>query len=185
MPQVLKEETREKIRAAALQEFLNKGYFSAAMRAIAEHAGIPTGLVYSYYENKDALFEAVVSPVLPDWERIWIAGHDGPSREIYGFSQAEAECLIRLFHHRQECIVLLDKSEGTKFEGEKARLIRQIELRLKRYPQSRSEDEVFLHILASGFTDSLIQVMRHYKGKVWAITTLHRLSERYFPQAVP
>ena len=64
MAQVLKDEIRENILKAALQEFFDKGYQSAAMRNIATQAKIPTGLIYSYYKNKDALFDAVLRPVL-------------------------------------------------------------------------------------------------------------------------
>ena len=52
MAQVLKDEIRENILKAALQEFFEKGYKSAAMRHIATQAKIPTGLIYSYYEIK-------------------------------------------------------------------------------------------------------------------------------------
>ena len=63
MAQVLKEEIREKILKAALEEFYCRGYKSSAMRNIAEKAKIPTGLIYSYYKNKEALFDAVLRPV--------------------------------------------------------------------------------------------------------------------------
>ena len=43
MAQVLKDEIRENILKAALQEFFDKGYQSAAMRNIAAQAKIPTG----------------------------------------------------------------------------------------------------------------------------------------------
>ena len=52
MAQVLKDEIRENILKAALQEFYEKGYRPAAMREIAGRAKIPTGLIYSYYKNK-------------------------------------------------------------------------------------------------------------------------------------
>ena len=81
-------ELRENILKAALQEFFDKGYQSAAMRNIAEQARIPTGLIYSYYKNKDALFDAVLRPVLYDWERVLTAGGENKSKhtssEIYG-----------------------------------------------------------------------------------------------------
>ena len=64
MAQVLKDEIKENILKAALQEFFENGYKSAAMRNIAEKAKIPTGLIYSYYKNKEALFDAVLRPVM-------------------------------------------------------------------------------------------------------------------------
>ena len=118
MAQVLKDEIRESILKAALQEFYQEGYRSAAMRNIAENAKIPTGLIYSYYKNKQALFDAVLRPVLYDWERVLTAGSENESKhtnsEIYGLSKVETECILNLFDHRQEFIILIDKSDGTK-----------------------------------------------------------------------
>lgn len=128
MAQVLKDEIRENILKAALQEFFEKGYKSAAMRHIATQAKIPTGLIYSYYENKEALFEAVLRPVLYDWERVLTSGGEDNSKhmdsDIYGLSKAETECILNLFDHRQEFIILIDKSEGTKYENEKNVLLK-------------------------------------------------------------
>lgn len=179
MAQVLKDETRENILKAALQEFYEKGYRSAAMREIAGRAKIPTGLIYSYYKNKASLFDAVLRPVLYDWERVLTARDDGHSEVIYGLSRAETECLLNLFEHRQECIILFDKSGGTKYETEKDRFIAAIEEHLNKHKKDTDGDEIFIHIIANNFVDGLMQVMYHYKGKEWAMMILHKLSEMY------
>ena len=91
MAQVLKDEIREKILAAALDEFYDSGYKMAAMRNIAANAQIPTGLIYSYYKNKADLFDAILRPVLYDWERVLTAGEKSESKhlgaEIYGLRE--------------------------------------------------------------------------------------------------
>lgn len=181
--QVLKEEIRENILKAALQEFFEKGYKTAAMRNIAKQAKIPTGLIYSYYENKEALFDAVLRPVLYDWERVLTAGGENESHytdnEIYGLSKAEIECILNLFDHRQEFIILIDKSQGTKYENEKERFIKDIEEHLNKHRKDDMDDEVFLHVIANNFVDGLMQIMYHYKGKEWAVMILHKLSKMY------
>ena len=183
MAQVLKEEIRENILKAALREFFNRGYKSAAMRSIAEQAKIPTGLIYSYYENKEALFEAVLRPVLYDWERVLTTGDENKDKhtnsQIYGLSNAETECILNLFHHRQEFIILIDKSGGTKYENEKERFIEDIEEHLNMHRNDDTDDEVFIHIIANNFVDGLMQLMYHYKGKEWAVMILHKLSKMY------
>jgi AcrR family transcriptional regulator len=179
MAQVLKDEIRENILKAALQEFYEKGYRPAAMREIAGRAKIPTGLIYSYYKNKESLFEAVLRPVLYDWERVLTARDDGHSEVVYGLSRAETECLLNLFEHRQECIILFDKSGGTKYETEKDRFIAAIEEHLNKHKKDTDGDEIFIHIIANNFVDGLMQVMYHYKGKEWAMMILHKLSEMY------
>lgn len=183
MAQVLKEEIRENIRKAALQEFFDKGYKSAAMRSIARQARIPTGLIYAYYENKEALFDAVLCPVLYEWERVLTAESENENKhtnsEIYGLSKAETECIFHLFDHRQEFIILIDKSDGTKYENEKERFVKAIEEHLNKHRKDDLDDAVFLHIIASNFVDGLMQMMYHYRGKEWAVMVLQKLSKMY------
>ena len=62
MAQVLKEEIEKNIYRAAIDEFYIMDYQSATLRNIAQGAGIPVGLIYTYYKNKAALFDAVVGP---------------------------------------------------------------------------------------------------------------------------
>lgn len=180
MAQVLKEEIRENILKAALQEFFDNGYKSAAMRNIAVKAKIPTGLIYSYYKNKDSLFNAVLQPVLYDWERVLSVEDDTHNEnEIYGLSKAETECLMNLFKHRKEFIILIDKSSGTKYANEKERFIQDIETHLNKHCKDKNSDSVFIHIIANNFVDGLMQIMYHYKGKEWALMILHKLSKMY------
>lgn len=49
-------------------------------------AKIPTGLIYSYYKNKGSLFDAVLRPVLYDWERVFTARDDGHSEVIFSLT---------------------------------------------------------------------------------------------------
>lgn len=180
MAQVLKDEIKENILQAALQEFYDNGYKSAAMRNIAQRAKIPTGLIYSYYKNKEALFDAVLHPVLYDWERVLSAEDEQHMGDkIYGLSKAEMDCLLNLFEHRREFIILIDKSTGTKYEHEKERFIQDIENHLNKHQNDESWDSVFVHIIANNFVDGLMQLMYHYNGKDWAMMILHKLSKMY------
>src|SRR5689334_280350 len=53
------ETKRRLLLEAALEEFADHGVAGARVDRLAKRAGISAGLVYSFYENKDALFEAV------------------------------------------------------------------------------------------------------------------------------
>lgn len=178
MAQVLKDEIKADILQAALQEFYLHGYHAATMRAIAEQAKIPAGLIYSYYKNKEALFDAVLFPVLYDWEQVLSMPDDNHYDKIVGLSKAELECILHLFDHRQEFIILMEKSTGTKYEQQKEQLIAVIEAHLAIH-QKEGTDMVFLHIIASTFVDGLLQIMHHYKGREWAMMLLHKLSAMY------
>jgi AcrR family transcriptional regulator len=53
------EAKRRQLLEAALEEFAAYGVAGARVDRLAKRAGISAGLVYSFHENKDGLFEAV------------------------------------------------------------------------------------------------------------------------------
>lgn len=54
------DDRREQIIRIASQHFLNKGYDKASMSGIANEARVTRALVYHYFPDKTALFEAVL-----------------------------------------------------------------------------------------------------------------------------
>jgi len=62
-PQKFKEMREEKmtlIMDVALEHFANEGYFRSTISHIARHAGISKGLMYNYFDSKEALLRAIV-----------------------------------------------------------------------------------------------------------------------------
>src|SRR5438093_9194390 len=53
------EDKRRLILDAAVRVFARKGYHSSRVGDIAEEAGVAHGLLYHYFESKEALLEAV------------------------------------------------------------------------------------------------------------------------------
>ncbi len=65
-----KDEVRKKIYDAAVEEFFEKTYNKATIRSISRKSGVPIGNIYRYYENKEAIFEDVVSEFYLELTRI-------------------------------------------------------------------------------------------------------------------
>jgi AcrR family transcriptional regulator len=61
--------TKESILAVARQEFLARGFRDASLRQIAKKANGTTGIIYTYFKNKNDLFETLVRPVILEFER--------------------------------------------------------------------------------------------------------------------
>jgi AcrR family transcriptional regulator len=59
------EDRREQIIEAAMRIFAQKGFIRATNKDIAREAGITPGLIYHYFENKEALFKAIVEKYSP------------------------------------------------------------------------------------------------------------------------
>lgn len=74
-------DTRARILAAATEEFGERGYEAASMRAIARRAGVDPALVHHYFDDKQSLVAEVVEvPLRPD--RLVRAALDGPIDQL-------------------------------------------------------------------------------------------------------
>ena len=66
-----KDQRRELLLSAALDEFFEKGYSAARMEDVAGRANLSKGTVYLYFESKEALFRALIeSRTTPNLDRI-------------------------------------------------------------------------------------------------------------------
>ena len=59
-----KEDRPQEITAAAFEVFAERGYARARVQEVAERAGVSKGLLYLYFETKQALFKAVIRSVV-------------------------------------------------------------------------------------------------------------------------
>jgi len=59
------DDRREQIIEAAMHVFAQKGYARATTKDIASAAGITPGLIYHYFENKEALLKAIIEARSP------------------------------------------------------------------------------------------------------------------------
>ncbi|MDY3792499.1 MAG: TetR/AcrR family transcriptional regulator [Oscillospiraceae bacterium] len=57
------EETKEAILTAAAEEFYECGYEKASLRHICSRAGVTTGAVYCFFDNKEDLLSNVMTPI--------------------------------------------------------------------------------------------------------------------------
>ena len=77
-----KQETIEKIKQAALEEFYANGYAKASLRTICRRAGVTTGAMYFSFENKEALLRAILEPLVENYEKM-LAKNEPVIRHAY------------------------------------------------------------------------------------------------------
>ena len=65
--QYLKKDIKDRILAAAIEEFKLNGYANASIRNIANNAEISLGNIYRYFTNKEALYFAVINPFMENF----------------------------------------------------------------------------------------------------------------------
>lgn len=56
----IRQASKEKIRATAMELFMKQGYYATSISDIATHSGISKGLLYNYYKGKEELLSEMV-----------------------------------------------------------------------------------------------------------------------------
>ena len=76
----------EEICSAALEVFAERGFAATKLEDVARRAGVTKGTIYLYFENKDALFKALVRqtivPVIAKGEEI-AQSFTGSARDLF------------------------------------------------------------------------------------------------------
>ena len=91
--------TRAKILRTAKQEFLDKEFAGTNVRAIAEKAGVTTGALYNLFDNKDGIFEALVSGVFDEFLNT-MSHSDLLELQNFGMKTSDLSAIIELSQRR-------------------------------------------------------------------------------------
>ncbi len=131
MPQVLKDDVRERIVGAALEVFVERGYEGATMTAIAQRAGVGTASTYRYFAGKRELFETLVTPVLAaEFESLLDRRVHALARTATAAPHAAGdfgdEMLRFWIANRLAVVILLDRAAGTPYAGFGQRFVERL-----------------------------------------------------------
>ncbi|HSL57052.1 MAG TPA: helix-turn-helix domain-containing protein [Acidimicrobiales bacterium] len=114
MPQTQKPEVRDRILAAASDEFYDHGFDGATLAGIARRAGTATANIYRYVPDKVALFEAVITDEFVAHLDDLIARRVAALTEPLDAAPAADELLGFWLTHRRQVATLLDHTGPTR-----------------------------------------------------------------------
>ncbi len=117
--------TKERLLESAEKEFLEKGYMKASLRTICKNAGVTTGALYFFFQDKEDLLKELVEEPLcgltalirqhftEEMERgIGVVSLDTDRRDI----SASKEIVRFLYRHYDVFLILLTRSQGSVYE---------------------------------------------------------------------
>jgi len=83
----MRESRRKQIMDAALELFASEGYSHCSIAQLAAQAGISKGLIYNYFESKEALLIAIIEEGVQDIMTMMDPNQDGilEPEEVEGF----------------------------------------------------------------------------------------------------
>lgn len=119
-------ETKERLVASAKKEFLEKGFAQASLRNICKNAGVTTGALYFFFQNKEDLFASIVEQPLNALYEI-LGQHFAWELNLQNTQDAWGECdsedfriakqmLHCMYQNYDEFQLLLMKARGSKYE---------------------------------------------------------------------
>ncbi|MGD2047117.1 MAG: TetR family transcriptional regulator [Gemmatimonadota bacterium] len=180
MAQYLKEEVRDRIRAAALGAFASEGYAEATMAGIAAAAGVSAGNLYRYFESKEDLFDAVVPRRLVRRfrrllsERLRGAEGERDVRDLgpeHRYWLASGELFDFVLQHRLEVIAFLGRGRGTAYERVHGEVVDELVDAATRHSAAlagsvdgRATLAFDLEQIYRNFVDSLVRILKRFES---------------------
>lgn len=192
--------SHEKIVAAAMREFQEKGFEQASMKAVADAVGMTSAALYRHFANKQDMFAAMVQPAV-NTLKTWEKGHIASSYDMLEQENSEkmwdfdAECndarmVLDVMYQQPEAFRLLFCcSVGTPYESFAHDMVEQATDRMMRFLQDCSasgyavrgvqRDE--MHMLVSAYCAALIQPIEHGYDKSDAERYLKTIVDFFTP----
>lgn len=184
-------ETRKQLLENARTEFLEKGYMKASLRNICANAGVTTGALYFFFKDKEDLFAAIVGQPLDELKALLFAHfsveQEIPLSEIYkhiddGHDELSAALIHHLYANYDAFMLLLTKSQGSRFEDtvdEMVDLIERTYLTLseniaQQLPNKRV-NRYMLHWFSHMIVDSFILLITHESDEERAVSIMSRI----------
>ena len=178
MKQAVEYKKRELLTEAAKKEFLEKGYNGASLRSICAKAGVTTGALYFFFENKEQLFSAIVDEPLAGLKKLLIEHFRQDSEYMSGLASVsememdhsdESDMFIdHIYDHRDSFILLLNSSENTVYENCVDEFVEILERSIPVMMSSMkgyTHDEYMSHWMAHLTIDAFINVIKHIEDR--------------------
>ena len=183
-------ETKDELLISAKQEFLEKGYQKASLRNICKNAGVTTGALYFFFQDKEDLFASIVQPSL---DRIIAMLSQHTKQELMELQEhpdaqednmqddivASKAILDVLYGDYDNILLILTKSQGSRYEhcvDEFVDMLQQSYRVLSAEQAKRmgvkSPDDYTLHWVSHIQIDAFVQLILHEPDKVKALEHL-------------
>ncbi len=180
-------ETRRLLLQCAKKEFMEKGYSKASLRSICKEAGVTTGALYFFFQDKDDLFCSLVSDSLmrvmelikehqqleenEAKEEILSSNHDMDSERIL------VEVLVHeMYRNRDEMLLLVNGAQGSSLENAVDRIIDEMDAHNLQLARATCQElgipmleESLVHWMSHNQIDMFLYMLKHIETEEQAL----------------
>ena len=162
--QYLKREIRDRILAAAVDEFKEHGFANASIRNIANNAEVSLGNIYRYFANKEALYLAVINPFMESVKQS--IEHDFVFKDK---SMKEVSIVfVRFLMQYSDELLIIRKGNSVHYETFVNYITGVISDKIREmmegsFPEidEKIKNPEFYNAIAEGFLNSLFKILRN------------------------
>lgn len=180
-------ETRQLLLQCAKKEFMEKGYSKASLRSICKEAGVTTGALYFFFQDKDDLFCSLVSESMmrimklikehqeleenEAKEEILSSNHDMESERIL------VEVLVHeMYRNRDEMLLLVNGAQGSSLENAVDRIIDEMDAHNLQLARATCQElgipmleENLVHWMSHNQIDMFLYMLKHIETEEQAL----------------
>lgn len=180
-------ETRQLLLHCAKKEFMEKGYSKASLRSICKEAGVTTGALYFFFQDKDDLFCSLVSESMmrimklikehqeleenEAKEEILSSNHDMESERIL------VEVLVHeMYRNRDEMLLLVNGAQGSSLENAVDRIIDEMDAHNLHLARATCQElgipmleENLVHWMSHNQIDMFLYMLKHIETEEQAL----------------
>lgn len=175
------------VTAVCEKEFMEKGYSKASLRSICKEAGVTTGALYFFFQDKDDLFCSLVSDSLmrimelikehqqfeenEAKEEILSSSHDMESERIL------VEVLVHeMYQNRDEMLLLVNGAQGSSLENAVDRIIDEMDAHNLHLARATCQElgipmleENLVHWMSHNQIDMFLYMLKHIETEEQAL----------------
>ncbi|MCR4842029.1 MAG: TetR/AcrR family transcriptional regulator [Eubacterium sp.] len=170
--------SKENILKVAEREFAEKGFHDASMRSIAGEVGITATALYRHFKDKEAIFDALVEPVLAKMDEAFqmiedeefdVMSNQGADAMWAREVNSSIKFVDMIWEYKDQMRLLLCHSQGTKYENFVHDIVTRIQestLKFQEYEKNRGVEirevnQKEMHVLLSAQYEAIMEIFRH------------------------
>lgn len=178
---------RSRLLEAGKEEFRDRGFLKASLRAICKKADVTTGALYFFFESKAALFEEIVEETVEDLRQI-IGAFTDQEKQLHP-EEYDRVLMEFIWENRDIAKILIDGAEGTRYENFREDTCTKMEQILNERFQKecgKEADHELVHILVQMKLQGYCELLREdcSREKLLEISRILQICSRQSFQAV-
>lgn len=178
-------ETKARLLASAKKEFMEKGYMQASLRNICRNAGVTTGALYFFFQDKEDLFASLVEEPLQKLYEVMnhhyaeeqAQADSGCQTEDFSKDTEAAKQVIHyMYQYYDEIQLIITRAQGSRFEQCVDQFVEISEKHYRVLADKTSEqkqaarvDDYMIHWMAHMQIDLFVHLLTHEKSEKAAL----------------